>query len=170
MGWFRLHPLLHLPIEAFAFPLAIAGLRGALAPWPPAFLSGFPAGQRLHRCGHGPHRVMAVLAPVVLNASLADAPLLLAESRPTGACIPSPCSWWRASPSTGVMALGRRLAAEDCARPGRRPQALVMTLAVDACSLMAGLGSPPSSVADLKPGLKTAKLERAEREQAAAWL
>jgi hypothetical protein len=25
-GWFRLHPLLHLPIEAFAMPLAVAGL------------------------------------------------------------------------------------------------------------------------------------------------
>lgn len=29
-GWFRLHPLWHLPIEAFALPLAVAGLRG---PW-----------------------------------------------------------------------------------------------------------------------------------------
>lgn len=27
-GWFRLHPLWHLPIEAFALPLAVAGLRG----------------------------------------------------------------------------------------------------------------------------------------------
>jgi hypothetical protein len=27
-GWFRLHPLWHLPIEAFALPLALAGLEG----------------------------------------------------------------------------------------------------------------------------------------------
>ena len=27
-GWFRLHPLWHLPIEAFALPLAVAGLGG----------------------------------------------------------------------------------------------------------------------------------------------
>jgi hypothetical protein len=27
-GWFRLNPLLHLPIEAFALPLALAGLGG----------------------------------------------------------------------------------------------------------------------------------------------
>ena len=27
-GWFRLHPLWHLPIEAFALPLAVAGLKG----------------------------------------------------------------------------------------------------------------------------------------------
>ena len=27
-GWFRLHPLWHLPIEAFALPLALGGLRG----------------------------------------------------------------------------------------------------------------------------------------------
>ena len=27
-GWCRLHPLWHLPIEAFALPLALAGLRG----------------------------------------------------------------------------------------------------------------------------------------------
>jgi hypothetical protein len=27
-GWFRLHPLWHLPIEAFALPLALAGLKG----------------------------------------------------------------------------------------------------------------------------------------------
>jgi len=27
-GWFRLHPLWHLPIEAFALPLALAGLGG----------------------------------------------------------------------------------------------------------------------------------------------
>ncbi len=29
-GWLRLHPLWHLPVEAFALPLAIAGLQG---PW-----------------------------------------------------------------------------------------------------------------------------------------
>ena len=27
-GWFRLHPLWHLPIEAFALPLALGGLNG----------------------------------------------------------------------------------------------------------------------------------------------
>ena len=29
-GWLRLHPLWHLPVEAFALPLAVAGLQG---PW-----------------------------------------------------------------------------------------------------------------------------------------
>ncbi|MEB3333198.1 MAG: DUF3120 domain-containing protein [Synechococcaceae cyanobacterium] len=27
-GWFRLHPVCHLPLEAFALPLALTGLRG----------------------------------------------------------------------------------------------------------------------------------------------
>ena len=38
-GWFRVHPLWPLPIEAFALPLAVAGLFLAAALWAPQ-LSG----------------------------------------------------------------------------------------------------------------------------------
>jgi len=80
--------------------------------------------------------------PLVLNASLADAPLLLAEAarqvlHPFALLVV-------AGFAAGLMALGRRLAAEDCA--GRvAAAALVMTLAVDGLFLMAALLAPQFS-------------------------
>ncbi|WP_323357370.1 DUF3120 domain-containing protein [Cyanobium gracile] len=74
-GWFRLHPVMHLPIEAFALPLAVAGLGGR---W--RLAGAFYLGSLLGTaCTDG---VMAAaglmdLWPQVLNAPLSEAPLLL---------------------------------------------------------------------------------------------
>lgn len=74
-GWFRLHPVLHLPVEGFALPLAVAGLgsRWRLAG---AFYLSSLLGTA------ATDAVMAVtglmqLWPQVLRAPLQEAPLLL---------------------------------------------------------------------------------------------
>ncbi len=139
-GWFRLHPLLHLPIEAFALPLAIAGLRGR---WHLAACF-YLASLLGTACTDAAMALTGVMPfwPLVLNASLADAPLLLAEAarqvlHPFALLVV-------AGFAAGLMALGRRLAAEDSA--GRvAAAALVMTLAVDGLFLMAALLAPQFS-------------------------
>lgn len=74
-GWFRLHPVMHLPIEAFALPLAVAGLGGR---W--RLAGAFYLGSLLGTASTD--GVMAAaglmdLWPQVLHAPLAEAPLLL---------------------------------------------------------------------------------------------
>jgi hypothetical protein len=74
-GWFRLHPVMHLPLEAFALPLAAAGLGGR---W--RLAGAFYLASLL-----GTACTDAVIAaaglmdlwPAVLNAPPAEAPLLL---------------------------------------------------------------------------------------------
>lgn len=74
-GWFRLHPVMHLPIEAFALPLAVAGLGGR---W--RLAGAFYLASLLGTASTD--GVMAAsglmdLWPRVLNAPLTEAPLLL---------------------------------------------------------------------------------------------
>lgn len=74
-GWFRLHPVMHLPIEAFALPLAVAGLGGR---W--RLAGAFYLGSLLGTASTD--AVMAAagvmdLWPRVLSAPLTEAPLLL---------------------------------------------------------------------------------------------
>ncbi|MBD2550343.1 DUF3120 domain-containing protein [Microcystis elabens FACHB-917] len=74
-GWLRLHPVMHLPIEAFALPLAVAGLGGR---W--RLAGAFYLGSLLGTASTD--GVMAAaglmdLWPQVLNAPLPEAPLLL---------------------------------------------------------------------------------------------
>jgi hypothetical protein len=77
-GWLRLHPLVHLPVEAFALPLAVAGLGG---PWRRAgqFYLGSLIGTAatdgaIALCGLMP------LWPAVLAAGPGDAAPLLAQA------------------------------------------------------------------------------------------
>lgn len=74
-GWFRLHPLWHLPIEAFALPLALTGLSGR---WKLAcgFYLGSLMGTAATDAAMAATGVMASW-PEVLSANPADASLLL---------------------------------------------------------------------------------------------
>lgn len=77
-GWLRLHPLWHLPVEAFALPLAVAGLgtRWRLAG---AFNLASLLGTAVTDGVMAATGVMD-LWPGVLRAPLAEAPLLLQEA------------------------------------------------------------------------------------------
>ena len=136
-GWCRLHPLWHLPIEAFALPLALTGLRG---PWKLA--CGFYLGSLLGTAAtDAAMAISGVMAywPQVLSASPADAPLLL-QAAALQVLSPMPlllvsgcavvllqaCSWlWQRGE------VGRVTSA-----------ALATTLAVDALFLLAALLAP----------------------------
>ena len=77
-GWLRMHPLWHLPVEAFALPLAVAGLgtRWRLAG---AFYLASLLGTAVTDAVMAATGVME-LWPEVLRAPLAEAPLLLQEA------------------------------------------------------------------------------------------
>lgn len=77
-GWFRLHPLWHLPIEAFALPLALAGLRSRwrlAATFYLASLLGTAATDAVMAAGG-----LMDFWPRVLAASPAEAPALLQDA------------------------------------------------------------------------------------------
>ncbi|MDM7954402.1 MAG: DUF3120 domain-containing protein [Cyanobium sp. CZS 25K] len=139
-GWFRLHPVMHLPIEAFALPLAVAGLGGR---W--RLAGAFYLGSLL-----GTASTDAVIAasglmdlwPEVLNAPLSDAPLLL-----QGAAIQVLQPW-----PLSLIGLTASLLVLICRRLWSRggpwrvaAAALGTTLAVDALFLGAALLAPQLS-------------------------
>ena len=139
-GWCRLHPVWHLPIEAFALPLALAGLQSR---WKVA--CGFYLGSLL-----GTAATDAAIAgtglmpswPLILNAGSTEAPLLLQAAAQQvlapqslvlvvlcAALLVQACRWlW------GLGEVGRITSA-----------ALATTLAVDALFLLAALGAPSLS-------------------------
>jgi hypothetical protein len=136
-GWLRLHPLWHLPIEAFALPLALTGLRSR---WKLAcgFYLGSLLGTAFTDAAMAATGVMPYW-PQVLSASPAEAPLLLQAAAQQvlaplplglvllcGALLLQICRWlWQLGP------VGRTSAA-----------ALATTLAVDALFLLAALLAP----------------------------
>ncbi len=136
-GWFRLHPVMHLPIEAFALPLAVAGLgsRWRLA-------GAFYLGSLLGTASTDGVIAAAGLMdfwPRVLNAPLADAPLLL-----QGAALQVLQPW-----PLALVGLAAGLLVLICRRlwhlggPWRvAAAALGTTLAVDALFLGAALLAP----------------------------
>jgi hypothetical protein len=77
-GWFRLHPVLHLPVEAFALPLALAGLAGRWRIAAAFYLSSL-LGTAATDAVMAATGVME-LWPRVLQAPLTEAPLLLREA------------------------------------------------------------------------------------------
>jgi hypothetical protein len=136
-GWFRLHPVMHLPIEAFALPLALAGLGGR---W--RLAGAFYLGSLLGTASTD--GVMAAaglmdLWPRVLNAPLIEAPLLL-----QGAALQVLQPWPLAliAGAAGLLLLlCRRL--WSLGGPWRVAAAAVgTTLAVDALFLGASLLAP----------------------------
>ena len=136
-GWFRLHPLWHLPIEAFALPLALTGLQGR---WKLAcgFYLGSLLGTAFTDAAMAATAVMSYW-PQVLSASPADAPLLLQAAAQQvlaplpltlvllcGAVLLQACRWlWQRGPVGRISA-----------------SALATTLAVDALFLLAALLAP----------------------------
>ncbi|MEB3322709.1 MAG: DUF3120 domain-containing protein [Synechococcaceae cyanobacterium] len=77
-GWCRLHPALHLPVEGFALPIALAGLSGR---WRPA-ASFYLASLLGTAATDGAMALTGVMGlwPRVLEAPLSVAPLLLQEA------------------------------------------------------------------------------------------
>ena len=136
-GWFRLHPLWHLPIEAFALPLALTGLRGR---WKLAcaFYLGSLLGTAATDAAMAATGVMASW-PQVLSASPPEASLLL-QSLARQVLSPLPL--------TLVISFAAALI-QACRLLWRRGEAgricsaaLATTLAVDGLFLLCALGAP----------------------------
>ena len=137
-GWCRLHPLWHLPIEAFALPLALGGLRTRwrlAASFYLASLVGTAATDG----------VMAITGVMrhwteVLNAPIDQATLLLQQAA-LGVLEPIPL---------GVTLLAGAVLVNLCRRYWHHPDgawrvaaaAMATTLAVDGLFLAAALWSP----------------------------
>jgi hypothetical protein len=137
-GWFRLHPLWHLPIEAFALPLALAGLRSRwrlAASFYLASLLGTAATDAVMAAGG-----VMPFWPRVLAAAPAQAPLLLQEAA-AAALRPLPLT---------LTLLGGLLLVGLCAALWRRGDrdshvaaaTLATTLAVDGIFLLAASLAP----------------------------
>jgi hypothetical protein len=136
-GWCRLHPLWHLPVEAFALPLALGGLRSR---W--RLAGAFYLGSLLGTAATD--AAMAItglmdLWPQVLQAPLLEAPVLLQRA---ALSIATP----RSLTMVGVVAA---LLLEVSRRLWRRggiwrvsATALATTLAVDGLFLVSALLAP----------------------------
>jgi hypothetical protein len=136
-GWFRLHPIWHLPLEAFALPLALTGLQGR---W--RLACGFYLGSLLGTAATDAAMALSgvmQLWPQVLSASAGDAPQLLqAAARQV------------LEPSSLVLVTGCALLLIQLCRwlwqqgeVGRiTSSALATTLAVDGLFLIAALAAP----------------------------
>jgi hypothetical protein len=136
-GWFRIHPVMHLPIEAFALPLALAGLGGR---WriAGAFYLASLAGTASTDAAMALTGVIRFW-PLVLNAPAEAAAELLSQA---ATAIFSPLSLLvLAAATAGLAWLGRHLWRQGPA--GRVAAAAVVgTLAVDGIFLCAALVSP----------------------------
>ena len=136
-GWCRLHPLWHLPIEAFALPLAVAGLGGRwrlAGSFYLASLLGTAATDAAMACS----RVMP-LWPQVLSAPLELAPSLLHDA---GMAVLRPVPLLVIIVSAGLLlALCSRLRQQGI--EGRiAAVTLATTLVVDGLFLAAALAAP----------------------------
>lgn len=136
-GWFRVHPLCHLPLEAFALPLALTGLRGR---WHLAccFYLASLAGTAATDGAIALTGLMP-LWPQVLKASAAEAGPLLQQAaaalvHPLPLALVGLSAWLLLALSTTLRARGDggRLAAA----------ALTSTLAIDAVFLLAAAVAP----------------------------
>ncbi|MFM7312413.1 MAG: DUF3120 domain-containing protein [Cyanobium sp.] len=136
-GWCRLHPLWHLPIEAFALPLALAGLGGRWRLAGAFYLSSL-LGTAATDLAMAISGVMP-LWPQVLGAPLQDAPRLLHEA---GLAVLQPL------PLTVVSLCAAGLVALCTSLRHRGPLGslaavtLATTLAVDGLFLAAALAAP----------------------------
>jgi hypothetical protein len=137
-GWCRLHPLWHLPIEAFALPLALGGLRGR---WRLA-ASFYLASLLGTACTDGVMAITGVMRSwtLVLQAPLGEAAGLLHQAA-LGVLAPLPLAAVSLA-ALGLTALCRRC--WDHPDPAWRlaASALATTLAVDGLFLAAALWAP----------------------------
>ena len=136
-GWFRIHPVWHLPIEGFALPLALGGLGGR---W--RLAGSFYLASLLGTAATD--AVMAMtgvigLWPQVVQAPVSEAGLLLQQA---GVAVVQPFGLTLLALSgTALMAIGSRLWPLGSA--GRVAAAtLVTTLVVDGLFLAAALLAP----------------------------
>jgi hypothetical protein len=140
-GWFRLHPLWHLPIEAFALPLALGGLQGR---WRLA-ASFYLASLLGTACTDAVMAITGVMGrwTAVLQAPLDQAPPLLHQAALL-VLQPLPLSITLAT-AIGLTALCRRFwhHPDPCWRLAA--SALATTLAVDGLFLAAALWAPQLS-------------------------
>ena len=99
-GWGRMHPIWHLPVEAFALPLALGGLNG---PW--RLAGSFYLASLLGTAATD--GVMALtglmrLWPAVLGAPLTEAPVLLQEA---ALMVLQPCNLLSVAAGAALLAL-----------------------------------------------------------------
>ena len=139
-GWLRLHPLWHLPVEAFALPLAIAGLQG---PWRRAgqFYLGALIGTACTDAATALCGLMP-LWPSVLQASPNEAPLLLSAAAEQ---VLQPVSLAVVGGFAAAMACAGRWLWHQGEGGKVVAAALLSTLAVDALFLALALLSPQLS-------------------------
>jgi len=139
-GWFREHPLLHRPLEAFALPLALGGLEGrwrlAGAFYLASLLGTAATDTAIALTGLMP------LWPQVLSAPLSEAPLLL---RQAGETVLQPAN-------IALVTVMAALLIGVCTQLWKRggpakvsAATLAATLAVDGLFLVAALLAPLSS-------------------------
>ena len=147
-GWMRAHPLLHLPIEAFALPLALAGLnsRWRLAA---AFYLASLVGTACTDLTMALTGVMPFW-PAVVNAPLGDASLLLHDAaaqlmKPQQLLILSAAAW-------SLLQASRWLKSDDHLNSEQTSETFAMTasvltttLWVDGLFLLAALLQPSLS-------------------------
>ena len=141
-GWLRAHPVLHLPVEAFALPLALGGLQGRWRLACAFYLSSLigTACTDLAMASTGVMRFW----PEVVTASLDEAPLLLHNA---GLHLLQPIPAFILIGSMLILLqLSHRLSASDPfeASPTRSMAAVVLTttLWVDGLFLLAALLQP----------------------------
>lgn len=136
-GWFRSHPLLHLPIEALALPLALAGLGGR---W--RLACGFYLGSLLGTAATDLAIAATGLMPLwpqVLDADPATAAALLQQAA-QHVLQPAPLLLV-ATAAAGLLQLCRWLWPQgSTARVFAA--AVATTLSVDGLFLLAALGAP----------------------------
>jgi len=138
-GWFRLHPLWHLPIEAFALPLALGGLwtrRWRMA------ASFYLASLLGTACTDGVMALTGVMGHwiAVLEAAPADAALRLQQAA-QGVLEPLPLAAVSLA-GTALAALCRRYWSHPDPAWRLAASALATTLAVDGLFLAAALWAP----------------------------
>ena len=143
-GWCRLHPLWHLPIEAFALPLAIGGLGVSARRWRLA-ASFYLASLLGTACTDAVMAVTGVMGSwtAVLQAPLDQAPVLLQQAA-LRVLEPLPLL---ITTLTGVAlsALCRRYWLHDDPAWRLAASAVATTLAVDGIFLAAALWAPQLS-------------------------
>ena len=140
-GWFRLHPLWHLPIEAFALPLALAGLQGR---WRLA-ASFYLASLLGTACTDAVMAITGVMGSWthVLQAPIEQAPALLQQAA-LGVLQPLPLAVTLLT-GTGLSALCRCYWNHPDPAWRLGASAVATTLAVDGLFLAAALWAPQLS-------------------------
>jgi hypothetical protein len=137
-GWFRLHPICHLPLEACLLPLALTGLGGR---WrlAGAFYLASLAGTAATDAGIAATGLMP-LWPQVISAPLAEAPWLLQEA---ASRVFDPLNLVLLSLLAGLLlSICRRLWLQGGACAKVAAATLAATLAVDALFLGSALLAP----------------------------